>query len=363
VTNTFDVADFGPFTIGADGAELYYLYGGSSNLSATDAAPSQDIAHTAPAGLLNGGPYSGGSYDAVDHLVLLADAARNVDVYDAGTLAFQGSVPISDSAGFALFGNTGYALTGIYNPIELVQFDPVSLEVTGSVVSACPPGGGYSQPVLKGDFLYAPYQYPISIGGDGLPERMPSKWREGVKKVGESGACSNDGIVVFNTTQMTVAAIWPLPIVADFVVAPGANEGFAVGYPPLPVFLGKPFNWEVLRINLSSGEIVQRLELPGNWPTSNPVLSPDGGTIYVGVAGTLYLIDAQTLTIANSVPGWNLNSASITPDGEYIYGESNGCAGCAAPYSVSIFSTSALEFVRTIPNYSAYLEPIIFVGQ
>jgi len=329
ITRSFSVVgSVGALALSADGNKLYYL-GGESPVLVTGPVPSPTVEAAGPAGglfsLFSG---VGGAYDARDNLVLLA-TTNGVNILDGDTLRFKASLNIPGESG-VLFGNTGYAVIGSECDLGIVQFDPVTLATSGSV--QC--GNllwpyNLSQPVLHGQFIYAPFYVT-------------------------NGDYVTPGTAVFDTEQMKLVATWSTEY-TGLAVSPKGKVGYSVVYSLLDVA-------SLVSVDLANGQTVQSLVL-GNGYTSNPVLSPDGSTIYVDFNGTLDVVSSQTLTIANSVPGLNLSNIGITPDGAFVYG-SRYCSRCTPPNSIAIFSTSTLQVVGSIPMDSNVLPTRpIFIGK
>lgn len=210
---------------------------------------------------------------------------------------------------------------------------PVAVTVTLSVTGATPCNGAgiydIYQPVLSGHYIYVPWAWP-------------------------SETSVTVGTAVFDTDTLQSVANWPHAY-EGLTVAPGGKQGYGI-----PYYLG--LNALLVKVDLTTGAVVQSLALGKGGAPTYPLLSADGSTIYVGYDGTLYLIDAQTLTITRSVPDGKLGNVAITPDGQYIYGYVPGCSGCTAPNSVSIFSTSSLQMAGTIPDFWNFPARPIFIG-
>jgi len=93
-----------------------------------------------------------------------ADSNGYIDIFDAARLRLNGLLYTEGLCGWVAFGDTGYALSGncgfAPTPAQVVRFDPVSLQVTGSVPL---PAGyefqGFTQPALNGNRLYVPFAF------------------------------------------------------------------------------------------------------------------------------------------------------------------------------------------------------------
>lgn len=337
VKATFRGFGSGPLALNTTGTELYLLNEFSSSLAETGAPPSQTIVATAATGFL-----SGVAYDSTDNFLLVADSANNIEVLNASTLQPAGQIFIPNLAYAFLSAGGGSGFATSSTP-QIFRFDPVSLQVTGT---ASLPGGAenylwaYSQPVLRGSTLYVPFERSLNGG-----PRAPSS----------TGSMAPAGIAVIDTLQMTLTAIWPFRSLPLLCLAPGGGPAYAV----------VPEAKQVLDldvINLSTGDIVAQVQIPGLNTTgtySNPAVSPDGSTIYFSNNNTLYTFNSKALALTNTVPGIGLVNLTVSPDGDFLYGATPQCNGCA--YSLEIVSTSSLEVAGAIP--SAYQPgPALFLG-
>jgi hypothetical protein len=278
--------------------------------------------------------------------VLVADAANNIEVRNASTLqpAGQISVPNLTPAFLTAGGGAGFATSSAQ---QILRFDPVTLQVTGT---ATLPGSSsvylwnYSQPVLSGSMLYVPFQRGLNGGP-----------RSGAATPPSSGSAPT-GIAVIDTTQMTLTAIWPfqgLPLL-------GLGQGGQAAYAVVPA-AGSVL--ELDKIDLATGQTVAHVQLPGQYTDfsySNPAASPDGRTVYLSNNNALYTFDAQTLALTGTVPGIGLVNLAVSPDGDYLYGNTPVC-NCATQYTEQIVSTSTLVVAGSF--HSVYQPgPALFVG-
>jgi len=335
VVSTLDVLNPGYFVLSADGSRMIYLYQSSSNMSLSEAVPSQSVVRTVPSA-----QYAvDGAYDAKDNLVFL-QYRDTIDTFDGDTLAFRGRLDIRSLNAFVIAGDTAYAAI---SGLQILRFDPLSLQVTGVIDSTCTFERSPSviQLVMNGDYLYAPYEVP--------------RFAAESDSVGESPnatTCPDSGIAVFNIQEMKIVTAWPLLTAVQLFIAPGADVGYIVGY-------GAGVE-EVARISLKTGKILKQLEFRVAASGAEALISPDGSTIYLGLEGSLYVIDTASLAITQTVPGWNLFNLSLTPDGQYIYGVASPCTNCATMYE--IVSTASFQVVGTIQNSGGQGGPAIFVG-
>jgi hypothetical protein len=314
--------------VNSDGSQVYCLNVYTSSLALAGVPPSETILDTVQMGSITLG-HQGGVYDHKDNLLLLPDNNWYVDVFDAATLQLDGLLYIQGLAGSAAFGDAGYvpAADSDLGP-RVVQFDPVSMQVTGSV--ALPSGYefyNFGRPALNGHRLYVPLWF---YGG--------------IKPL--------IGIAVIDTTQMTLVATWPFAVLPKLAVAPDGEQGYVLQVSDYPT---------LLKISMRTGQVLQSIQMPAFTGSDySMVLSPDGSTIYLSVNSTLYAISSQNMTISNSAPGFDLSTLTISPDGNYLYGQTNQqCEGC---YMLGIVSTSSLQLVGTIPSAQPP-GPVLFIEQ
>jgi len=331
ITTTFP-APANVFSVVLDPLEnvLFVLASPVSTLALTAAPPSQTILGSGASGYT---PYSGG-YDSVNKLVLLPDSRNNVNVLDATTLEPKGYVPLPYTAFWvAAGGGSGYAVVGL-QPIQVVQFDPVSLTITGSTSIPIPIADDESsstQPVVEGSHLYVPFNYWAAFNFDcGNARGCRSKAPVGAPTI----TAVNNGIAVIDTDTMTLASILPLSNITGvygFAIVPGKGKAY--------VTVGVNAKTSALvEINISTGAILRSAAISGSYLAA----APDGATIYVLSNGGLEAVSTKTLSVTNSLPNAGLLSLSITPDGAYIYGVT------ATGYD--IISTSALTVVGSIAS-------------
>src|SRR5580658_1108062 len=336
VTATFTAFSNGTLAVNSTGSELYFLNQLSSILAVTGAPPSQTVVDTAATGYL-----SSVAYDSTNNLLLVADSANNVEVLNARTLQPAGQIFIPNLAYAFLNARGGSGFATSSTP-QILRFDPVSLQVTGTAVipgSAANYLWNYSQPVLSGSTLYVPFMRSPNGG-----PRLPS-----------SAAPRPGGIAVIDTLQMSLTAIWPFEGLPLLGLAPGGQVVYAVVPGANQVLV-------LAQIDLSTGQTVNHVQIPGlntSGIYSNPAVSPDGSTIYFSNNNTLYTFNAN-LALTNTVPGIGLVNLTVSPDSDYLYGATPRCV-CTTQYGTQIVSTSSLEVVGTIP--SAYQPgPALFLG-
>jgi DNA-binding beta-propeller fold protein YncE len=338
VTGTLSAFSNGYLALNPTGSELYFLNEYSSTLAATGPPPQEIVLDTAATGVL-----SSAAYDATNNLLLVADTANNVEVLDARTLEPAGHLFIPNLsyayAYLTAWGGSGFATLGVVP--QVLRFDPVSLQVTGTVSlrNRIYDTISYSQPVMSGSTLYVPFAFtpnggPIMFADASVPA---------------------NGIAVIDTLRMKLVSTWPFRALPLLGLTPGRGVAFAV----------VPAGQQVLeldRIDLSTGEITRQVQIPGQNTSntySNPAVSPDGSTIYLSTNNTLYAFNAQTLAITSTVTGIGLTNLTVSPDGNYLYGGTPvPCEDC----SEQIVSTSSLKVIGTIPLSTAYPEPALFLG-
>jgi hypothetical protein len=342
VAATYPVPGTGSLALSSDGNILYHLNYYAPAVSITGAVPSQTVAGSG----ITGSSPGYGAYDAKDDLLLIPDYLGNVNVLDPNTLQFKGVVYISTPVNYVVYANMGYAITGVGSPpnMSIVQFDPVNLQVTGTVQIPYPANdydGYYTQPAAIGDFLYVPFNFYNA----NATERAPAA----------SGGV-NYGIAVLDTQTMSIA-VWPFNVSAilGFTIARGSRKG----YLSVQAGLGA---YEMIEIDLGSGHIVKATELG---IAGSLASSADGSTIYLAGQfasstgyGALYAVDAQTLAISNSTPSLYLEDLSITPDGQYLYGPTGTGSGGA----VDIVSTGSLQLAGRISSAGVPAH-VIFAGR
>jgi WD40 repeat protein len=339
VKTTFHTFGNGILAPRLTGTSLCFLNEFSSTLEKTGPPPSQTALATGATGTL-----SGVAYDSSNNLLLVADSANNVEVWNPDTMQPVGQLFIPNLAYAFLNAGGGSGFATSSTP-DIYRFDTVSLQVTGT---ASLPGGAanylwtYSQPALSGSTLYVPFER--SLNGE---PRLPSS----------DASAAPDGIAAIDTAQMKLTAIWPFRGLPLLGLAPEGQVAYAV----------VPLAQQTLdldKIDLSTGQIVAHVQLPSlntSSTYSNPAVSPDGSTIYFSNDNTLYTFNAKTLALTNTVPGIGLVNLTVSPDGAYIYGATPACNGCAIEYSTEIVSASSLQVVGATP--SAYQAgPALFFG-
>jgi len=343
ISATAPILHSGPLAMSSDGSQVFCLNTLSSSLAVAEAPPSETILHTASMGLVSGetgsSAYSG-AYDRKDNLLLLRDYNGNVDVIDAATLRLNGLLYIEGLTGGIVFGEAGYATATDTNPETLtphvVAFDPVSLQVTGSVALLSGyPNQFFGQPVVNGNRLYVPFKFSKSGGSNVF-----------------------SGIDVIDTTEMKLLATWTYNAYPAYLaVSPDGKQGYVLGMPP-------NFPARLAKISMSTGQVLQQIQLPsGSQSNSAMALSPDGGTIYFSLASSLYAVSAQTLATSNSSAGLELSTLSVSPDGQYLYGLlPTPCVDCSTDYTLDIISTSTLQVAGSIPS-AQQPGPVLFIGQ
>jgi len=343
VKRTLSAYGYDTFALSSTGSQLYYLNQQSSTLAATSPPSSPTILNTAATGQLNSA-----AYDATNNLLLVADTANNIEVLDAATFETAGHlfIPLlTDTNPYLTAGGGSGFATMDGNVPQVVQFDPVSREVTGTV--SLPNRANYlvsySQPVMDGSTLYVPFTFTFNGAQAGLAGSASAP-----------ASVPKNGVDVIDTQQMKVVATWPFNALPLLGLTPGGSVAYAV----VPV-ANQALDLD--EINLSTGQIIAHVQIPNPSLTySNPAVSPDGSTIYVSTNNTLYTFNAQTLAITHTVAGIGLTSLTVSPGGNYLYGGTPvPCQEC----SEQIVSTSSLQVIGTIPVSSAYPEPVLFLDK
>jgi hypothetical protein len=322
VTGTVPAFSNVSLALNSTGSRLYFLNESSSALAVTGPPPKLNVLGRAATGFI-----SSAAYDQTNNLVLVADAANNVEVLAAGTLAPAGSlfIPNSSYAYLTAGGGSGFAIMGQFP--QVLRFDPVSLTVTGTVAlpNRVYDAVSYSQPVMSGSTLYVPFMFTQN-GAQVTPAG--------------SAHVPATGVAVIDTLQMKLVATWPFPALPLLGLAPGRGVAYAV-VPAANQIL------DLDEIDLSTGAIIRQVRIPGLNSSniySNPAVSPDGRTIYFSTNTTLYTFNAQTLALTNTVTGIGLTNLAVSPDGNDLYG------GAAAPYSLQVVSTSSLQVIGSLPS-------------
>ncbi|MBV8278343.1 MAG: beta-propeller fold lactonase family protein [Verrucomicrobia bacterium] len=77
-------------------------------------------------------------------------------------------------------------------------------------------------------------------------------------------------------------------------------------------------------------------------------LSPDGNTLYVVGSLGLYVIDANSLRVTQTVSALSATSQAVTPDGKYLYIASPGNTGDPQE-SVQVVSTTDFALIKSVP--------------
>jgi len=324
----FPVAGQGTLVSSASGAQLFALASGSP-LAVPGPAPSTTIVSAGLAG--PGAGYLYGTYDAKDDLLLLPDSDGTLEILDAATLQLKSLLPIGAS-GPVTYSNAAYMsyFTYIGTPVgHVVQFDPVTLKVTGALPVPTYAGDNaaqFSQLTAVGNFLYAPY---YSAFADCCDSKTPEQAFEG----------NGSALEVIDTTTFKVSAVYPisLDLVAGFAVPAGSQYGY---FSVTPGELG-----DLVKMDLATGVEVGRAPLPAY---GSLLASTDGATLYIYGAYQLYAIDVATLAVTTSSPLFCTGLAA-TPDGAYLY--------CSTTGGVDILSTSSLDVVGLIPAATDGINP------
>jgi hypothetical protein len=322
----------------------------------TAAVPSETILGSGPTGDTVGtigGRSLSGAYDRKDNLILLPDFSDDVDILDAATLATKGYIPLGTySAGNValqvLFANEGYVIVSSAVPTggigEVVKFDPVSAQITGTLQVPLPAGPDIAgvviaQAAASGTNLYVPL-YPAFDPGCDITLRR-------------SSAPAGAYVAVIDTQTLTVSSYLPVPTAGGyylslngFAISPITGTAYLsltqIGLLTLKVY------YELLEIDLQTGVPLRVVELPAG----NLAISPDGSTLYTTQGGgPIEAISVETLTVTMSGP--DVGAFALTPDGQYIY-------ACTST-GVDIITTSTLTLTAAIPSTSPTCSTPIFV--
>jgi DNA-binding beta-propeller fold protein YncE len=273
-----------------------------------------------------------GAYDAPDNLLLLPDGYNNVDVLDGSTFRLEGFLPVGGWGPVTTYnhlGYLGYFPSSLPFSGHIIQFDPVSQAVTGTITVPTDPGdntGDFVQIQVVGKTLFAPYVFSYTAA-DGVNRNATN---EGM----------GSAMAVVDTSTFTRIALYSIP---------GFLEGFAVpsgsstGYLSVSEQNGD-FTAELIKLDLSTGATIATA---GMQAAGLLLVSPDGSTLYIYNSAELVAIDVPTLAVKNSVP-LDCTGLAITPDGNYLY--------CATTSAVDILSASTLGVLGTIPSASPALE-------
>ena len=306
----------------AGGAQLFLVTEGSP-LSVPAAAPSTTIDATVIGGAGAGFLYS--AYDATDNLVLLPDANGDMEVLDGSTLRLKSTFPVGFQ-GSTTYGQSGYMGSFTYTTSllgQIIQFDPLTQTVTGSVRVPTDPGdntGTFEQITAVGNTLYAPYVF-LYTAADAV----------GQKPATAQGTGSLMAVV--DTSTFKLSALYPIStgLVYGFAIPQGSSAGY------LSVLQrdGDAIA-ELIEIDLSTGTKTKTVPIEG-W--GSLLASPDGSTLYMYGSALLYAIDVQTLAVTNSA-ALACTGLAITPDGDYLY--------CITGSGVDILSTSTLGILGSI---------------
>jgi hypothetical protein len=338
-TSQFELLGSDSVTASLTGSQLY-LTTDSSPLSVPGPEPSGTIVRTALTGDTTGFEEPAGSYDPVDNLVFLPDNFYAIEILSGSTLQLKGFIPFT-ALGPNLYSH-GAGYVAAFPLIDgdttaqgqIVQFDPVSQTVTGTIALPMPSAdddGEFLQIATLGRFLYAPYydfdnQCIISCDA-----KSPA---------GKTLANSySSGIAVVDTDSFELVANFPLNFdsKAGFAIPSGGGFGY------LSALVGNTN--ELIQVNLATGSQVNAVPLAD---TGFLVASPDGTLLYLNSGHSIDVIDVQSLSLVNSTP-LAYNGMSITPDGQYLY--------CNADAEVDIVSTSTLQVVTVIPSQTGITTP------
>jgi hypothetical protein len=275
---------------------------GQEPIALTQAVPSQMVIRT----VTLGADIRAGAYDLKDNLLLISNL-QTVEVVTYPGLTIQATVPTASSDLIRVFGDTVYALGGN----AIYKFSPSTATITAT--TEVPVGGDYqalpsgAELSADGKLLYALYNYSDQIGDAKNP----------------SGAFSAV-MYVFDTSSMTVVSTWNVPYdYAGALVFSGLGQK---GYYTAGTVEGDA---AIVACDLYTGVATASMPLgdpQGDLPT-NPVLSADKSTVYVGVGPELFALNAESLAIDQHVPTSYIIVA-LTPslDRRYLYltGDSYG---------------------------------------
>jgi WD40 repeat protein len=339
-TSQFELLASASVTASLTGSQLYLTID-SSPLSVPGPEPSGTIVRTALTGDTTGTEEPAGSYDPVDNLVFLPDSYDAIEILSGSTLQLKGFIPLA-ALGPNLYSN-GAGYVAAFPLIDgdttaqgqIVQFDPVSQTVTGTIALRMPSAdndGEFLQIATRGRFLYAPYyefdnQCLLSCDAKSPPAAK------------KASSTNGSGVAVIDTDTFELVANFPVNFdsKAGFVIPAGGDSGY------LSALVGNTN--ELIQVNLATGAQVNAVPLAD---TGFLVASPDGSRLYLNSGSAIEVIDVQSLSVVNSAP-LTYNGISITPDGQYLY--------CNADAEVDIVSTSTLEVVTVIPSQTGITTP------
>ena len=105
--------------------------------------------------------------------------------------------------------------------------------------------------------------------------------------------------------------------------------------------------YHIVAIDTASNTVTAKLAIH-DFAVDAMTLSPDGTTLYVIGSVGLYVIDANSLSVARTVSSLSATSQAVTPDGKYLYIASVGNTGNPQE-NIEILSTANFAVVATVP--------------
>lgn len=246
------------------------------------------------------------------------------------TLQTKGYIDLPNAINYVVFsGGYGYGFLWPHSVPGLgtgvIQFDPVSMQVTAEVTIPLPngeDGGVIAEPAIFGTNAYVAATFYHQHRGK--PE-MPLQ----------------NGILVVDTQTMTLANHFPVAgkSVNGFAVSPDGTTGFLA----IETFTE---GGALVKVDLATGVVFKEAPIAAG----NLVISPDGTTLFTVLPSGLSAIRTTDLTVTRSAPELSPGAFNITPDGQYLYASVSG--------GVDIVSTATLTVTGTIASTGSVSTPV-----
>jgi len=271
----------------------------------------------------------------------------SVSVIDSASLEVIKTIAVGKrprGVGLAPDGSAVYVAVSGANHIAVI--DPQTLEVVRTFPSGDDPEAFAVHP--DGNVYISNEEDAKASVIDPASGKLVAEIEVGIEP--EGVAVSPDGsrvIVTSESTNMLHIIAVPAHTIENNILVGARPRAATFSADGSIAYATSEISGEVKKVDVASGKILGRMPLADDQAKPKDILvSRDGQQLYVagGRANRVFVLDARTLEIQNSVPvGKRVWGLALSRDGSRLYSTDG------ADHQVSVIDTAAAKVVKTIP--------------